>query len=128
MDAKEMKERFMLLSLVPLDEIEFNEDEESLSVLYENTWLRILLIKLKESPEQFSIDVEFSMPTLEEKSSTDAYQILTLSLHYLEYIQSLNKMGFSLEVIGQDWLWIASRSFTETPNAEIFERLIPPLL
>lgn len=127
MDAKEIMQRYKHLSLLHLEELEFNEDGESLSVLYENTWLRILLVRMKETPDRFSIDVEFSMPSAEESDNNKAAEVLSLSLKYLEYIQNLTRSGFSLEVIGQDWLWIASKSFAENPDLSLFEQLVPPL-
>ncbi|MDF1540843.1 MAG: hypothetical protein P1Q69_18240 [Candidatus Thorarchaeota archaeon] len=116
----------MQISLAPIESLNFNEDEESLSVLYENGWLRIMLVKCRSTPEQFSIDVEFSMPAIEENSNFDAHLVLTICLKYLRYIQRLYDHGFLLEVIGQDWLWIASKSFSEPPSLEIFGYLIPP--
>lgn len=116
----------MQLSLAPIEKLDFNEDEESLSILYENEWLRILLVKYMSTPNQFSIDVEFSMPSIEENSNFEASLILTICLQYLKYIQRLHKQDFLLEVIGQDWLWIASKSFSEPPSLEVFKYLIPP--
>ena len=126
MDAKEMRNRCIQISLAPIEKLNFNEDEESLSILYENVWLRILLVKYKSTPKKFSIDVEFSMPAIEESTDTDASFILTLCLQYLEYIKRLHEQGFLLEVIGQDWLWIASKEFTHAPCIDIFEHLVPP--
>ncbi|MFW9799616.1 MAG: hypothetical protein ACFFD9_04220 [Candidatus Thorarchaeota archaeon] len=136
----EMIKRYTELSEAPDDKLSFNENGESLSVLCQSEWVRILVIRHLNAPDQVTIEVELSFPTrvgsakaetLEDADSdanatSNTLSLLKEAVEHLHYLSKLHDKGFALDVIGQECLWTAFRDFNSTPDTEMFELLNPP--
>jgi hypothetical protein len=120
-----MSERCEQIINASLEELSFNVDGVSLSELYQDDWIRILIVREKEESNYFTLEIEFSTPS-PERLDVQPSILLSQAIEYLKYMQRLEKMGFTLELVDQDWLWSAHRKFTESPSFKLFEQLLPP--
>jgi hypothetical protein len=113
------------------------EEQESVSTLYRNNWVRILVVRQIKNPHSFVIDVEVSQPcpslsstapsfSKSEQTSDNVRELLEQLIEHIKYVLMLEYSGFSIDFVGTDCLILAFRSFTEMPNAEIFKLLLPP--
>ena len=123
--ASELKERFTRLVSTPVSVAEYNEDGESVSLLFENDWVRILLIR-QNGDTNVTIEVESSIPKNERSTSDTGKLTLNGALNHLYYLQALGDNGFTLEVIRQDCLWTATKTFGTEIDIAVFEKLCPP--
>ncbi len=114
--------------LVPSKELEFNADGESLIPLFENEWVRMLLIRNQNSEGQATIEVELSIPhEYSELGDEDAYSLLETALLYLRFMKHLCERGFKLQLVDRDWLWTASIEFDLSKNEDdVLETLVYP--
>lgn len=140
MSISELIKRYSKLSEVPEDKLSFNENGESLSILCQSEWVRILVIRRLNTPDQVTIEVELSFPTrvhavkaetteetdIEANATNDTLALLEEAVTHLRYLAKLHDRGFALDVIGQECLWTAFRDFSSTPDTEMFELLNPP--
>ena len=114
------------------DTLEFNESDESTSLILRNEWVEILLARRKNEPEFLAIDAEISLPNLPEISLPNLPEIedtQSFPLHmiaHMEYLQNLQSAGFKIRVVGDECLWIASKEFKETVDDDVIEILKPP--
>ena len=106
------------------DTLEFNESEESTSLLLRNEWVEILLTRRKNEPEFLAIDAEISLPNLPEIEDTQSFPLYMIA--HMEYLQNLQSAGFKIRVVGDECLWIASKEFKGTVDDDVIEMLIPP--
>jgi hypothetical protein len=132
MQASELKNKYRELVSAPVTITEYNEDGESVSLLFENEWVRILVIRQNDVSD-ITIEVESSLPqkcgtspSSSKSSKKETKQILLGALNHLQYLQELGEIGFDLEVISQDCLWTASQIFTKEIDLSVFEKLCPP--
>lgn len=113
------------------------EEQESVSILYKTSWVRILIVRSPEDSKSVTIDVEVSPPypslspvstSLEASklTSNETQKLLEQMIEYIKYILVLESSGFSIDFVGNECLILASRCFTEVPDAEIFKLLLPP--
>ncbi len=110
--------------LVPSNELQFNADDEALLPLYENEWMRMLLIRNRHSDDNTIIDVELSLPSESlEVESCDSYDILEKAIFYLEFLKTLYSNGFTLQLVDRDWLWSASIHLTDEVEEDILRLL-----
>lgn len=105
--------------LVPSKDLEYNADDEVLLPLFENDWLRMLLIRNRHSEDQVVVEIELSLPMESSESSNDnPYEILEMALMYLEFMKRLCDNGFSLQLVDRDWLWTASIDLSRSIEPE----------
>ncbi len=123
MNSKRMSQRCEEIFFASVESLQFNADGVSLTELYRDNWIRILIVREEETTECFSLEIEFSTPSIELDSKT----LLSQAIAYLKYMQNLETIGFSLELVDQDWLWSAHRQFSKMPDQDFFEILIPKL-
>jgi hypothetical protein len=103
------------------------ETEESVSVLYQNDWVRILAVRNSDTLGNWRIEVEVSLPTHTEPESEKEMRNFILSyIRHLEYLLGLNEEGLALDVAPRDCLWTASIDIEDFPQDSLFKALIPP--
>jgi len=113
------------------------EEQESVSILYKTSWVRILVVRSPEDSKSVTIDVEVSppypslsptstSPVTSKQTSKEAQKLLEQMIEYIRYILVLESSGFSIDFVGNECLILASRHFTEMPSTETFELLLPP--
>ena len=120
---------------VPLSELEYNEEGESLTMLHQTEWVRIILVRSTETPGFVIVEVEVSLPssayetcpgTLDDSSRIDMENVLSNAIAHLNYLMGLHNNGFTLDVIDQNCLWTASQKIDSEPNGTLFDTLVPP--
>lgn len=107
------------------------DSPESVSVLFQDDWIRILVVRISEAPELVTLEIESSLPlhprnpdsNLEENS--EARELLKGTIKTLEYFLRLQESGFQLDIIGQDCMWTAHMDFSECPDENILADLLP---
>lgn len=103
------------------------EDEESISVLWQNDWVRILTVRDSDISEKWRIEVEVSLPSQNEpQSGEDIKKFIQNLIKHLEYLLRLDNEGLTLSVISRDSLWIAYVEIEDLPPDNLFKALIPP--
>jgi len=109
-------------------ELDFNEDDQALNILYENAWVRILLLRHKNKAEKPIIEVELSIPNeCPDDNYSNPYELLLTTLENLNFIKTLCDNGFSLQLVDRDWLWSASIEISESQvDRQFIESLLPP--
>ncbi|MFW9908038.1 MAG: hypothetical protein ACFFEF_05645 [Candidatus Thorarchaeota archaeon] len=119
---------------VPLKETPFNEDGQHLDIVFQDNWIRIILLRDRYDSKSISIEVELSIPYIDTGSSSfsnadeSISKILAHSIDCLHYIQRLGEIGFELELVGRELLWSASKKYDEVPDLQVFQMLLPPRL
>ncbi len=120
--------RYNEIMLIPNEELEFNEDEQAVDTLFEDDWIRILLIR-KRNSDEIIIEVELSIPGESSNAvkNSSAHDLLMMTLHRLKFIQKLGDKGFSIQLVDRDWIWSASMELLDSNTSlDFFESLEPP--
>lgn len=132
-DKNTLLEKFNQLVRAPLCSADLNDAQESVYPLHQDDWVRILLIRRLENPDNLTIEIESSLPlrVQGEPSIKDGTMLARNLLHgmirTLQYLLNLEKIGFNLDIIGQDCMWTAYKDFSTHPDAAIFDAITPPL-
>ncbi|MHA2141073.1 MAG: hypothetical protein ACXADC_07855 [Candidatus Thorarchaeota archaeon] len=138
-DPSELNKRYEQIIETPKKELKFNEHGESVAILCQSEWVRILVIQRQDPANLVSIEVELSLPArstsvpsgtrdkdVSEKADRDTKVLANQVIEHLSYMTLLQDRGFTLDLIGQECLWTASRDLQESPHQEFFELLSPP--
>lgn len=121
----ELKSKCEMAMRVPISD----ENEESVSVLSENDWVRILTVCDSEISEKWRIEVEVSLPSHEDPhSQSDVKSFIRNLIKHLEYLLRLDEEGLTLGVLSRDGLWTAYLEINDLPQDTLFKALIPPTL
>lgn len=125
MDASDLKERFnqAIASPFPISKIDASNGKPH--ILYSNDWIRILLERRPDDSVN-SIEVEFSYPGVLGLDQTQLVDTILIMIDYLYYILRLQKVGFVLDSIDDDFLWTASLEISKELENHLFEILVPP--
>ncbi len=104
-----------------------DESEESVSVISQNDWVRILTVCDSDTSEKWRIEVEVSLPSQKDpQSRKDVKNFLQNLIRHLEYLLRLDEEGLTLGVMSRDGLWTAYLEIVDLPPDRMFEVLIPP--
>jgi len=98
------------------------------SVLCRTEWVEILLMRSAEDPEILRIEVEVLVPAAAQPREYPIPQDkmpLNMVAH-MEYLMKLLDMGFSLQVVGEECLWVATGQFAGIPPSDVVQELAPP--
>jgi hypothetical protein len=107
---------------------------ESVSLLFCNDWVRIMIIRDSQLADVCSIEVELSMPscvidpspTESESQQELAVSFIEKMMSHLEYLLMLRESGFLLGILSTECVWSASLHIQERPDCSFFEMIIPP--
>lgn len=111
------------------------EEEESVSILCENDWVRILAVRNTDTPEQKRIEVEVCLPPESispSHTSPDDFTELEVTkfvqnlIKHLEYLLHLADAGFTLGIMTRDGIYTARLDLRNDPSDTIFDILLPP--
>jgi hypothetical protein len=122
-----------------LDETLESEEEESVSVLCENDWVRILAVMNTEIPEEKRIEVEVSLPpesivissshtSPDDLSGLELRNFVQSLIKHLEYLLRLADAGLTLGVMTREGVYTACLELEESPSDTMFDILLPPTL
>jgi len=89
MDIKSIRDRCEEIILASVEDLSFNVDGVSLSELYQDDWIRILIIRDKEQRESYTLEIEFSTPSSDSLGVQPAV-LLSQAIDYLKYMLSGN--------------------------------------
>jgi hypothetical protein len=139
-EASSLMDKYKQLTTSPLNSSNMTDEGDSISVLCQTNWIRIVLVRKSDEPNVVTIEVESSLPKCAgvysspktNSSSTellemDDSELLSGMITHLQYMQRLHELGFDLEIIGPDCLWTAYSEFESMPSRKTFEVLVPPL-
>jgi len=104
---------------------DLNEDETT-TLLYKTSWVRILLEQHRDEDETNHLGVEVSLSgncTCDNKCSSLPFNEF---VEYINYLKKLREHGFDLCVIGDGCILSASKSIDKTPEDNLFRVLLPP--
>jgi hypothetical protein len=107
---------------------------ESVSLLFNNDWVRIMIIRDSQSADVCSIEVEVSVPScmidpssIESESQQElAITFIEQTISHLEYLLKLRELGFLLGILSTDCVWSATLEVHECPDRGFFQMLMPP--
>jgi hypothetical protein len=103
------------------------DGEESISILCQNEWVRILTVYESETSEKWRIEVEVSLPSQKNpQSGKDVREFVQNLIKHLDYLLRLDNEGLTLGVMSRDGLWTAYIDFVTLPEDRLFKTLIPP--
>ncbi|TXT53967.1 MAG: hypothetical protein BAJATHORv1_100052 [Candidatus Thorarchaeota archaeon] len=128
----QLVEQYIQLVSKPFQAMPEYDGLESVHMLYETAWVRILVIRSEEKPDCASIEVETSLPLNASRTSCDcdeskaAKELLDGMILHLKYMADLCTQGFQADLVGPDCLWTVSKEFNEIPSEDIFRFLCPP--
>lgn len=138
-DSSELKRRYEQIVETPKTELSYNEHGESVVILCQSEWVRILVLQFQDPANLVSIEVELSLPARSttvssgvqensdlEKAERETKKLANQVIEHLRYMTLLQDEGFTLDLIGQECLWTASINLQESPSQEFFELLSPP--
>lgn len=107
------------------------DSPEAVSILFQDDWIRILVVRIAEAPELVTLEIESSLPLHarnpygKSEENSDARELLKGTIRTLEYFLRLQESGFELDIIGQDCMWTAHMDFSECPDETILADLLP---
>lgn len=104
-----------------------DKDEEFVSVLCQNDWVRILTVCDSETVNRWRIEVEVSLPS-QTDSERNVKSFIQSFISHLEYLLRLDGEGLILDVMSRDGLWTAYLEIDDLPSDSLFKVLIPPSL
>ncbi|MFW9974843.1 MAG: hypothetical protein ACFFDQ_06245 [Candidatus Thorarchaeota archaeon] len=104
-----------------------SDSEETVSILFQNDWVRILTVCDSDNSEKWRIEVEMSLPSKKNHQyGKDAMKFIQNLIQHLEYLIRLDGEGLTLDVLSRDGLWIAYTEIEDLPSDDLFRALIPP--
>jgi hypothetical protein len=102
-------------------------NEESVTVLCQNDWVRILTVRDPDTSDMWRIEVEVSLPShIDPKSDKDVRNFIQHLTKHLEYLLRLDAEGLTLGVMSRDGLWTAHLEVENLPSDGLFKTLVPP--
>ncbi|MDF1538685.1 MAG: hypothetical protein P1Q69_07265 [Candidatus Thorarchaeota archaeon] len=111
---------------------DLNDAKEAVSLLHQDDWVRILLVRQLDKGDEITIEIESSLPLRAkgEPSINDGTTVASDLLHgmirTLNYLLNLEKLGFNLDIIGQDCMWTAFKDVSKPPDNAFFDSISPP--
>ncbi len=122
-----MWKRFQLFASADLFTTQKFTSEEVSQTLLESEWVRIVLIRNPVLPNAVGVDVEVSIPRhLEVHGTRQIHALIEQLIQHLEYLKCLAIAGYTIDVIVDEGLWIASNILDSGTCQEDLALLSPP--
>ena len=107
---------------------------ECVSMLYETSWIKVMVVRYQVAPDLCSIEVEFSFPDCVIEvvfpslapAQEQAQKYIGSTVDHLKYLLKLKDAGFSLGILSLEGIWSAVIQIKGTPDVKLFETLLPP--
>ena len=123
MNSTEMLERFQQFATADLFSNDFTQRRQLSQVLHETDSVRLVLTRYEEA-ETLDIDVEVSFPVLKETSDAGEIQeSIDKVMNTLEYLRRLISIGFNLELMREEGIFIASTKLDLDTPKQVFDVL-----
>jgi hypothetical protein len=123
MNSTGMMERFQQFATADLFSSNVTGRRQVSQVLHETDPVRIVLTRY-EAKENLYIDVEVSLPSLKETSDAEEIrESIDKVMNTLEYLRRLIDIGFNLELMREEGIFIASKELDLDTPEHVFEVL-----
>ena len=107
---------------------------ECVSMLYETSWIKVMVVRYQVAPDTCSIEVEFSFPDCvievvfpsPAPAQEQAQKYIESTVDHMKYLIKLKDAGFSLGILSLEGIWSAVIRIKENPDVKLFESLLPP--
>ncbi len=123
--AQELRSRYLLITRSPVKHESLNAAGELVTILTSTRWVQIALIQCPETEKVVNVEVEVSIPS---NDGISYEELLTGMIIHLNYLKCIVEQDFILTIIRDDCLWVASKTYSSQPKAEVFDALLPPTL
>ena len=128
MDITEMWKRFQLFVANNFFDTQASENRETILILWESPWLRIVFTRKSDEHNIVEAEVELGMPNqIDILSSDKGILLIDTLISHLKYLKKLSLAGYSIEMIPAEGLWIASATLDTNMNWDSFLLLQPPV-
>jgi hypothetical protein len=109
---------------------------ECVSMLYETSWVKVMVVRYQVAPNIYSIEVEISFPDCvievvfpsPAAAQEQAHEYIESTVDHLKYLLKLKDAGFSLGILSLEGIWSAVLQIKGNPDVKLFEALLPPEL
>ena len=127
MDIAELWERYQRFASADLFNTQNPENLEISLLLWENSWLRIMLTRRTNQQDSTDVDVELALPKDFSQITRDKYvDLIEVLIIHLDYLILLAHSGFSIDMVPDEGLWIASATLAMETGWKQFHLLQPP--
>ena len=125
--AEDIEDSFQLFLDEPLSALQENAAGEFVRIIGVSEWVQIAFIR---HDDELGIEVEVSLPASacrqSNRDSSNQLELLQGMMSHLLYIKKLMEHGFTLSIIREDCLWVASHLAKERPSSDVFDVIVPP--
>lgn len=127
MELVELEGRYRHLMSMPLSQLSQYSENEMSGILFEESAIKVLLIRPINQPESITIEVEFqTCPFFEGISDTDGIVLLDTMLSSFQYLKQLLHDGFQLEIIENSCIWSLWKKYNESLDNSQLQLLLYP--
>ena len=123
MNTTELMQRFRQFSTADLS---FSpSDTGTISeVIFETKSLRIVLTRYSSKPDEIEVDVEVPLPPLQKTNDIDVFKkFMDVMIDILEYLNRLRSSGFSIQLLREEGILVASGNLRADADEPVFEVL-----
>ena len=127
MNSTEMMERFRRFISADLSVTTPNRMHQVSEVLLETDTVRIILTRYEGRTEDADVDIEVALPFLPATSNAASIEnYIDGVIAILEYLKRLAFIGFGLEILQEEGIFIASTALRADTEENVFKALGPP--
>ncbi len=129
MQFSELEERYRHLKSIALSSLFLAGKGQYTGTLLEEGCIRILLVRYSSSSGDVRLEVELRTNAHEGKPEhgDNAAQMVQTMTSYFEYLMSLVKSGFELDVIENSCVWSLYKEFHGEIDESTLRILLPPV-
>ncbi|MFW9792873.1 MAG: hypothetical protein ACFFEE_01120 [Candidatus Thorarchaeota archaeon] len=107
-------------------------EDEYISLLCENDWIRVLVVQNTDIPAQKRIEIEISLPpeslSIDDFTSLEVKSFVQNLIKHLDYFLRLFEAGFTLDIMTREGIYMAHLELENNPSDSLFDVLLPPTL
>jgi hypothetical protein len=127
MNSTEMMKRFQRFASADLSTAVSNRMNQVSEVLLKTDTVRIILTREECRTESLDVDIEVSLPFLRANSNAISIQrYIDRVIVILEYLRRLTLIGFSMELLQEEGIFVASTALGVDTEESVFQALMPP--
>jgi hypothetical protein len=127
MNSTEMMKRFQRFASADLSTAVSNRMNQVSEVLLKTDTVRIILTREEYSAESIDVDIEVSLPFLSATSDAiSIHEYIDSVIAILDYLKRLTLIGFGLELLREECIFVASAVLSVGIEEPVFKALKPP--
>jgi len=117
----QLKSKLSSILQTEIDPSKCNPAGEVISILEKTDWIRIYLIQDVQHPSFSTLEVEISIPNCGGIYSQES--LIENMISHLSLMRELSSIGFEVEVVKEDCIWVARKELSKVPDDEVFKAL-----